>query len=181
MYNELIDIGKDGNVFLNDNSIALMPSMWKLYKDKNGGSKQVRWIVCMYDYKSPFRRLPEDERNNRVSYMIFEKSKNPKIKDKLVKDAINEYIKLQFDPLIDEYNAMCEQSFKMTQMYKSIQPTQDNLEDLNKLQEQMGKAAKSRDAIKALIVKDQESEVKIQGTGSDDFSIFEQEERLAGD
>ena len=178
MYNELIDIGKDGNVFLKDNSIALMPCMWRLYKDKNGGSKQVRWIVSMYDYKSPFRRLPEDERSNRVSYVEFEKASNPKAGTKLVKDAIEEYRKLQYDPLIDEYNAMCEQSYKMTQVYRSMTPTKDNLEDLNKMQEQMGKAAIARDKIKALILKDQESEAKISGTGSEDFSLFEEEERL---
>ncbi len=92
MYNELIDIGKDGNVFLKDNSIALMPNMWNLYKDKKGGSNQVRWIVCVYDYKSPYRKLPEDERKNRVSYMVFEKNKNPRENDILVKAAIEEYI-----------------------------------------------------------------------------------------
>lgn len=178
MYNELVDIGKDGNVFLKDNSIALMPNMWNLYKDKKGGSNQVRWIVCVYDYKSPYRKLPEDERKNRVSYMVFEKNKNPRENDILVKAAIEEYIKLQYDPLIDEYNAMCEQSYKMTRVYRAIEPTQDNLEDLNKMQEQMGKAAKSRDNIKQLILKDQETEAKISGTGSEDFSLFEAEERL---
>jgi hypothetical protein len=178
MYNELIDISKDGNVFLQDNSIALMPCMWKLYKDKKGGSKQVKWIVSVYDYKSPFRRLPEEERKSRVSYMIFDKTKNPKENDELVRDAVEEYVKLQYDPLIDEYNAMCEQSYRMTKVYRSIQPTADNLEDLNKMQEQMGKAAISRDKIKALILKDQESEAKISGTGSEDFSLFEEEERL---
>ena len=42
----------------------------------------------------------------------------------------------------------------------------------------MGKAAISRDKIKALILKDQESEAKISGTGSDDFSVFEDDERI---
>jgi hypothetical protein len=178
MYNQLVDIGKDGNVLLQDSSIALMPSMWCLYKDRKGGSKQVRWIVAMYDYKSPYRRLPEDERHSRVSYMIFEKSKNPKFNSKLVKDAIEEYKKLQYDPLIDEYNAMCEKSYQMTKVYRSIKPTAETLEDLNKMQEQMGKAAIARDKIKALILKNEESEVKISGTGSEDFSLFEQDERL---
>lgn len=178
MYNELVEIGKDGNVFLRDDSIALMPSMWRLYKDKKGGSKQVRWIVSVYDYKSPFRRLPLEERMNRVSYSEFTKATNPRFKTQLVQDAIEEYVKLQYDPLIDEYNAMCEQSYNMTKVYRAMKPTQENLEDLNKMQEQMGKAAIARDKIKALILKDQESEAKISGTGSEDFSIFEEEERL---
>lgn len=178
MYNELININKEGNVFLQDDSIALMPKLWAVYKNKHMGSNMVKWIVSVYDHKSPYRRLPLDERKSRVSYVYWEKSKNPKENDKLVKDAIGEYIKLQYDPLIDEYNAMCEQSFKMTQVYREMTPTKDNLEDLNKMQDQMGKAAIARDKIKALILKDQESETKISGTGSEDFSLFEEVERL---
>jgi len=178
MYNELVNINKEGNVFLQDDSIALMSALWAVYKHKNMGSNMVKWIVAIYDHKSPFRRLPLDERIARVTYLYFEKDKHPRENDKLVKDAIDEYIKLQYDPLIDEYNAMCEQSFKMTKLYRSIEPTESNLEDLNTMQEKMGKSAKSRDAIKALILKDQESESKISGTGSEDFSVFENDERI---
>ena len=110
--------------------------------------------------------------------LFFEKNRNPKYNSDVVQNAIEEYKKLQYDPLIDEYNAMCEKSYQMTKVYRSIKPTAETLEDLNKMQEQMGKAAIARDKIKALILKDEESEAKISGTGSDDFSLFEQEERL---
>jgi protein-arginine kinase activator protein McsA len=76
---------------------------------------------------------------------------------------------------------MSDQIFKMTKVYKDIKPTKDNLSDLNKIQIEMGKAAKSRDDIKALIVKDQESEIKIQGAGSEDFSMWESELNLRGE
>ena len=154
MYNELIEVSKDGNVFLQDDSIALMPAMWKVYKDKNLGSKAVKWIVSVYDYKSPFRRLPIDERKSRASYAVYQKEKNAKSDNELMVEAIDEYIKLQYDPLIDEYGAMCDQSFAMTKIYRSIVPTEKNLEDLTKLQVEMGKAAKARDAHKELILKD---------------------------
>ena len=95
--------------------------------------------------------------------------------NELMVEAIDEYIKLQYDPLIDEYGAMCDQSFAMTKIYRSIVPTEKNLEDLTKLQVEMGKAAKARDAHKELILKDQETEANIQGTDSSDFTIFEQE------
>ena len=180
MYNTLIDIDRDGNVFLQDNSIALMPKMWAVYKNRKMGSKMVKWIVSVYDYKSPFRRLPLDERKARVSYAIYDKDKNPKENDDLIQEAIEEYTKLQYDPLIDQYNAMCEQAYKMTKVYRDIEPSENNLEELNKLQEQMQKAATSRDKIKELILKDMESETKISGTGSEDFSIFEQDQRLKG-
>jgi len=178
MYNELINISKDGNVFLQDNSIALMPKMWIVYKDKHMGSNMVKWIVSVYDYKSPYRRLPLDERKTRVSQLIFEKLKNTKEDTKKVSEAIEEYEKLQYDPLIDQYNTMGEQIYKMNKVYKNMTPTEDNLEDMNKIQEQMGKAAVARDKIKDLILKDQESELKISGTGSEDFSLFEEEELI---
>jgi|TARA_R110000787_G_scaffold81538_2_gene176749 hypothetical protein len=176
MYSELIDVDTDGNVFIKDNSIVLMPKLFAVYKNKHMGSNMVKYIVGVYDYKSPFRRLPLDERRSRVAYSIYSKDRPTKVSDKLVEDAIEEYVKLQYDPLIDEYNAMCDQSYKMTKVYRNIEPKADNLEDLNKMQEQMGKAAISRDKIKELILKDQQSESNIKGTGSEDFSVFEQDE-----
>jgi hypothetical protein len=178
MYNGLIDIDKDGDVFLQDNSIALLPCLWKVYKTRGLGSDMVKWIVSVYDYKSPYRRLPEDERMIRVTYSVYGKESTSKSKRQEVLDAIEEYVKIQYDPLIDQFNAMSEQMFKMNNVYRNIIPTEDNIEDLNKLQFEMGKAAKSREQIKELIIKDQETEAKIAGTTSEDFSMFEQEDRL---
>jgi len=178
MYNTLIEIDKDGNVFLQDDSLALMPKMWEVYKHKRMGSKMIKWIVCVYDYKSTYRRFPLEERKSQVSYNIFEKGTNPKADDELVVSAIEEYVRFQYDPLIDEYNAMCDQSFNMVQVYRSMVPTADNIEDMAKLQTEIGKAAKARDAHKQLILKDQETEAKIQGTDSSDFSMFEKDDRM---
>jgi len=178
MYNELINIDTDGNVFLLDNSIALMPKMWEVYKDKYLGSNMVKYIVGMYDYKSPFRRLPEEERMSRVAYSIYSKDKATRVSDKLVGEAVEEYLKLQYDPLIDQYNTMGEQMYKMNKVYKEMTPTEKNLEEMSKMQDQMGKAAISRDKIKDLILKDQQSEVVIKGTGTEDFSIFEEDQLI---
>lgn len=176
MYNELINVDTDGNVFLHDDSIGLMPKLFKVYKNKHMGSNMVKYIVGVYDYKSPFRRLPEDERKSRVAYSIYAKDKATKSSDKIVEDAIEEYLKLQYDPLIDQYNTMGEQIYKMNKVYGAMVPTEDNLEDMNKIQDQMGKAALAREKIRELILKDQQSESNIKGTGSEDFSVFEQDE-----
>ena len=180
MFGTLIDVGSDGNVFLQDKSIALVPSLWAVYKKKGMGSKMVRWIVMVDDYKSPYRKKPLDERIELVTNIVFGKPKYKSCEDKLVLLARSEYSKIQYDPLIDQYNAMSDQIYKMTKVYKNIVPTEENLEDLNNIQIQMGKASKSRDDIKTLIVKDQESEVKIQGAGTEDFSMFEEEQRYKG-
>lgn len=176
MYNELIDVDTDGNVFLKDNSIALIPKMWAVYKHKHMGSKMVKYIVGVYDYKSPYRRLPEEERESRVAYSIYSKDKAPRTSEKIFSEAVEEYLKLQYDPLIDQYNTMGEQMYKMNKVYKDMTPTEKNLEDMNKMQDQMGKAATARDKIKDLILKDQQTESVLKGTGSEDFSIWEQDE-----
>ena len=178
MYNELIEIDREGNVFLQDNSIALMPKLFEVYKHKRMGSNMVRWIVAIADYKSPYRRLPEKERYRTVTYNIFETYKNKLCEDDLVKEALDEYKKCQYDPLVDQYNAMSEQMYKVTQVYRSIEPTQKNLEELNDIAIKMEKAALARDKIKLLILKDQETDSKIQGTSSENFSMLETKLRL---
>lgn len=178
MFNELIEIDKEGNVFIQDDSVSLMPKLWAVYKDKYGGSNMVRWIVSMDDYKSPFRRLPEEERSERLTMNIFGKRTLKRTKEKLVMEARHEYKMLQFDPMVDQYNAMSEQMFLMTQVFKSMKPSKDNLADLNDMQVKMQKAAEAREKLKAMIIKDQDSDSQIKGTGSDDFSIFENEQRL---
>ena len=178
MYNQLVEIDKEGNVLLQDDSIGLMPALMAVYKQKYMGSNMVRWIVCMDDYKSPYRRLPEEERDETLTYIIFGKKTSKITKDDLVIAARQEYKKLQFDPLIDQYNAMSEQMFLMTQVFRDMKPTKDNLADLNDMQVKMQKAAEAREKLKDMILKDQDSDSKIQGTGSEDFSMFEQEQRL---
>tara|TARA_R110002072_G_scaffold1582_3_gene13160 strand:- start:547 stop:1092 length:546 start_codon:yes stop_codon:yes gene_type:complete len=180
MFGTLIDVGSEGNVFLQDKSLSLIPALWAVYKKKGMGSKMVRWIVMVDDYKSPYRKKPLDERIELVTNIVFGKPKYKSCEDKLVLIARSEYSKMQYDPLIDQYNAMSDQIYKTTKVYKNIVPTAENLEDLNNIQIQMGKASKARDDIKTLIIKDQESEVKIQGAGTEDFSMFEEEQRYKG-
>tara|TARA_R100000951_G_scaffold107160_1_gene102292 strand:+ start:3989 stop:4534 length:546 start_codon:yes stop_codon:yes gene_type:complete len=181
MFGTLIDVGNDGNVFLQDKALALAPKLWAVYKKKGMGSKMVRWIVMVDDYKSPYRKKPLDERVELVTNIVFGKPKYKTCGDGLVIAAREEYAKMQYDPLIDQYNAMSDQIYKMTKVYKTIIPTEENLEDINNIQIQMGKASKARDDIKTLIIKDQESEVKIQGAGTEDFSMFEEEQRYKGE
>jgi hypothetical protein len=177
MFGTLIDVGTDGNVFIQDKGVSLIPSLWAVYKKKGMGSDMVRWIVMVDDYKSPYRKKPLDERTELVTNIVYGKPKNKLCEDELVVAAREEYARMQYDPLIDQYNAMSDQIYKMTKVYKTIVPTKENLEEINNIQIQMGKASKARDDIKTLIIKDQESEVKIQGAGTEDFSMFEEEER----
>jgi len=181
MFGTAIDVSSDGNVFLNDKGVALLPKLFEVYKKKGMGSNMVKWIVMVDDYKSPYRKLPLEERESLSTSVVFGKSRYKTCEDELVVAARAEYARTQYDPLIDQYNAMSDQIFRMTRVYTAMTPTKENLADLNKIQIEMGKAAKSRDDIKSLIIKDQESEIKIQGAGSEDFSYFEDQMSLKGE
>src|SRR3989304_6663393 len=108
MFNQLIEISKDGNVFLQDHSIALMPKLWVVYKDKYMGSDMVRWIVAVEDYKSPYRNLPDLEREKKATFDIFGQTQYSKCKESIVIDAREEYCVYQYDPLIAQYKIMSE-------------------------------------------------------------------------
>jgi len=174
MYNQLVDIDKEGNAFLQDHSIALMPNMWKVYKHKRMGSKMVRWIVSMFDYKSPYRRVPQKERRREVTYNIFGKANHALCNDVLVLGAIKEYDRLQFDPLIHQYNAMIDKSYELTELYQGIEADEDNMSKITKMQKDMKEAAESREKIKELILKNQEDEIKIHGGTLNDMSFIEE-------
>lgn len=178
MFHELIKVSKDGNVFLDDNTISVLPKLFDVYKTNGMGSKMVKWIVAMYDNESPYRKLPEEERKRTVCFAIFNKEKHPKLNHKKVKDAISEYRKLNFDPLIDQYQAMVEKSYALTKIYREIEPSRENFDVVNDYQVKMEKAAQSRDRIKKLILEDQNSQSKIFGTEADSLSFLEQGQRM---
>ena len=173
----LFDVGKDGNVIANDKSILLCPSFLEVYKNDRMGSNVVRWIVLIYDYKSPYRNIPFEERHEYITHLIFDKKKHWVTSDELVGKAVTEYRKMQYDPLIEQYNAMRDMMHKKTIVYKSMEPDSKTLEMINELEISMQKSSEALEKMKQLIIKDQTSEIKIHG-GNDGFSLLEQEHML---
>lgn len=177
MFGTLIDIDTEGNVFLHDKGIALLPKLWAVYKDKYLGSKAVKWIVAMYDYKSPYRSLPAGQRESIVNNLILEKETCSFKEKKKVVEAIAEYRNISYDADYEEYRAMVNKSAEAIKVFKEIKVDKDNLKMINDLQQEMGKSAKSRRDLKNAILADIESGNKMQGIGGDDdLSIFEQKE-----
>lgn len=181
MFGTLIDIDTDGNIFLHDKGVALLPKLFAVYKHKHLGSKAVKWIVAMHDYKSPYRALPLDDRERMVNNLILEKEKCSFRDKEEVLDAIKEYKKLIYDADYEEYRAMVNKSAEAIKVFKEMPVTKDNISSINDIQVEMGKAAKSRRELKKAIIDEIESGNKIAGVGGDDdLSIFEQEEMLKG-
>jgi len=178
MLGTLVDINSKGNIFLVDKSIALAPKLWEVYKNKNMGSNMIRYIVSMYDYKSIYRKLPIQQREKRVIRSIWEDKPNKYINHKLVKEAIEEYNSLQYDPDIDTYNVMLEKAVDINQVYKDLKVTKDNLDEVNVLQDKMAKAAESRIKVAEIIKKNEESDMKIFGKKGSGKQFSRIEEKL---
>ncbi|MHA1690189.1 MAG: hypothetical protein ACTSU7_01000 [Candidatus Heimdallarchaeaceae archaeon] len=178
-----MDIDKSGNIMLQDNSIVLLPKMFEVYKHKHMGSPMIRFIVSMYDYKSPYRNLPEERRLDRVKYNIWKDKPSGLIKHDLVKEASEEYMNLQYDPDIEAYKVMMEKAHEINKVLKGMKITEDNIEDVNILQEKMAKASKSRQDMLEIIKKTKDSDRKIFGqSGSGNkFSLIEQQKRQKGE
>lgn len=173
MFNTLIDIDRDGNIFLIDKSIALAPKLWAVYKDKNMGSNMVRWIVSVEDYKSIYRQLPMELREERSMDSIFGE-KNGYCTNKKVKEARLEYRKLQYDPLYDQYEAMNEKMFEITKVFRTIKVKEDNIDMINELSVKMEKAAASRQRIQKLIEESGVTQMNLHGKDGDDLSFQEE-------
>jgi|NorSeaMetagenome_1021524.scaffolds.fasta_scaffold00991_2 hypothetical protein len=179
MFGTLIDVDTDGNIFAHSKAISLLPNMFSVYKDKYLGSKAVKWIVCMYDYKSPYRSLPMEQRKQIVNNMILEKEKCSFINKPKIVEAIKEYKKIIYDADIEEYRAMVNKSAEAVKIFQEMKVTKENLSEINTIQQDMGKAAKSRRDIRNAILTDIESGNKMSGMdGDDDLSMFEQEEKF---
>jgi len=173
MFNTLIDIDKDGNIFLIDKSIALAPKLWAVYKDKNMGSNMIRWIVSVEDYKSIYRQLPMELREERAMNSLFGE-KNGYCTNKKVKEARLEYRNLQYDPLYDQHEAMNEKMFEITKVYRSIKVKEDNIDMINDMSVKMEKAALSRQKIQKMIEESGVTNMQIHGKDGDDLSFQEE-------
>jgi hypothetical protein len=178
MFGTLIDIDTEGNILIHDKGVSLLPCMWAVYKDRYLGSKSVKWIVAMYDNKSPYRKLPIITREEIVNSKILKKMTCSFKNKKKVIEAIAEYRLLNFDADLNEYRSMVDKSAQVVKVFEDIKVTDKNLKEINDLQVEMGKSAKSRREIRNAIIKEQEDGNKIAGMEGEDFSIFEQEERL---
>lgn len=178
MFGTLIDIDRDANVFLSDKGVALLPELFVVYKHKRMGSDMVKWIVSVYDYKSPYRNLPFEIRVREITYKIFKKKYNKLTESSEVQRAITEYCNEQYDELIEQYNLMGEKNHEKMKLYKAMPVTKETLAELNSLELEMHRGAQERQKLKAIIIKNQQEEVKIHGAKENSFSVMEERLRM---
>ena len=179
MLSTLLNIDRKGDVFLQDNSIVQLPKLWEVYKHKNMGSNMVRYVVWMYDNKSVYRQHPLDKRKEKVIYAIWKDKPNKYINHKLVQEASLEYQDMQYDPDIESYQISIEQAHKVNEAFRNMKVTSENIEDVNKIQIDIAKAAKSRQELLQIIKKNKESDKQVFGKGNmQDMRLSMMEQKL---
>lgn len=168
---QLFKIDAEGDVRLQDDTFLLIPELKEVYDSKELGSKAIRWIVLVHDYKSPYRQLTLDGRMKEATDDIYHKDKVKELKCGLMQDAIKKYNKLQFDPLREQYQVY---TGKISEYNKYIMDTglrSDTAKELQDLMIGSEKVIKARENLKELIIK-KEDESRIHGGG--DASLLEE-------
>ena len=168
---QLFSIELDGDVKLQDDTFLLIPELRVLY-DKFG-SKYVRYVVLVCDYKSPYRQLIISERQKEVCEDIWgtDMSKVKHLDSEVVKAAMEKYKKLQYEPTIEQYLVYTEKISEFNQWLREMPIGKDNAEMLGRVMKSVKDITEAREELKDLILK-KEEESKMKGGG--DASLLEE-------
>ncbi len=154
---------------LQDQTIGLVPELFTLYKHKDYGSKAIKWIVSMYDYKSPYRNLPEKDRMESVTKDVFGKKSHYILKKPIVLEAVEKYKKLQYDPLIEQFRVFDKKLVQFNEYIEAMPVTGDNATELQKVMIGIDKIMEAREKLRNLILTRNEDENRIHGGGELSF------------
>jgi hypothetical protein len=130
------------------------------------GSKYIRYIVFMCDYKSPYRQLVITERELEVCEDIWgkEPKKIKELDGDLIKQAKDKYKRLQYDPLIEQYLVYTEKIAEFNQWLREQPISKDSAEMLGRVMKAQTEIRESREELQHLILK-KEEESKMMGGG----------------
>ena len=173
MFGPIIDIDKSGTAILDKRYFKLVPEFFEVYKDKNLGSKMLLYIVSVYDKRSPYRHLPYEVRKEDVEKSLFGDKKNSRCSHPKVQAAIELYKYIQYDPLVEQYNAIVNKGKEKLNIYKGIVVTKDNIQELNITETKMQASLKSLEDLKVRINAEEE-ENKIMGRDGTNLSFIEE-------
>lgn len=161
---QLFKIDSEGDVRLQDDTFLLIPELKEVYDSKELGSKAIRWIVLVYDYKSPYRQLTLSARIKEATEDIYNKEKIKVLNNGIMQDAIKKYNKLQFDPLRDQYQVYTDKIAEYNQYMRDMGLRAETAKELQDLMIGSEKVIKARENLKELIIK-KEDEARIHGGG----------------
>ena len=173
MFGTVIETDAKGDRKLNKKYFALCPELFEVYKDKNLGSKMLKYIVNVYDRKSIYYYLALDVRKEEVCDAIWGKKTHPRINSPKVLRAIELYEYVQYDPLIDQYQSMVNKNKQKINIYNLMEVTEKNIGHMNEIEAKMQKSTEGLEKLRERI-KQQEEEREILGSASDSLSFIEE-------
>lgn len=88
----LFKLNKDNTAVLHQECYQLCPAL------KNLNSKQILYIILTYDYDSPYRLLPLEERRRTAKAQVYGTSDVKPENDKIILVGIKIFMSLQYDP-----------------------------------------------------------------------------------
>lgn len=161
---QLFSIEVDGDVKLQDDTFLLIPELRTVYEKL--GSKYIRYIVLMSDYKSPYRQLISSNRELEVCEDIWgkEPKKVKELDGELIKQAIAKYKRLQYDPLVEQYLVYTEKIAEFNEWLRNQPISKDTAEMLGRVMKAQTEIRESREELQVLILK-KEEESKMMGGG----------------
>lgn len=130
----LFNIDKKGNVLDDNGFISSIPEFDELFETL--GNKYFKWIVFVYDYESPYRNLPIEQRKAEVSKDIFNNVRYIKEEENPVfVKAVNKYKFLMFDPIVEQYSIQMEKLNQLNKFISNWKVETAELEDIKKIQD----------------------------------------------
>jgi hypothetical protein len=161
---QLFSIEVDGDITLQDDTFVLIPELKKVHCEL--GDDYVRYIVFYCDYYSPYRQLIKSTRKEEICSDIWD-SPSKKVKgidSEIMKDAIEKYKRLQYNPLMEQYLVYTEKMAEFNKWLEDMPITKDNAEMLGRVMKAQTDIRESREELAELILK-KEEESKMMGGG----------------
>lgn len=162
MVRHLIDIS-DTEVKVDDKLYDLVDEFRKLKKSKLHGSRAVVWLVLMYDKKSPYRKLPEEDRKEILTKDLYGKTSYYALERPEMKAAIKKYRALDYDPLEEQYAIFTGKMSELNEYIKDFEIKKKDVWELQKVMVMMDKITESREKLRKLIEKREEEGEHMRG------------------
>lgn len=153
----LFSINTKGTAVLYKEAVQLCPVFKKL------DEKEILFLILAYDNYSPFRQLSEDERIRRAKAQVYGAQDIRPWEIPTIKEAIEEYVSLQYNPLLEQRKTYQEKIEKINDGIRDADsPAQiKNLLTTNK---ELRKELEQMD--KELLMQEEEESIEIYGKGS---------------
>ena len=156
----LFKLAKDNSVILHKDCYKLCPELKVLTE------QQMLYVILAYDYKSPYVQLPLEERRRTARSQVYKSMKMDPEKKKLVSNAIQLYISLQYEPkreTLDTYQS------KIKMLERELMATLDTTE-ITKITRSIQHLMKSYDEVQKEI---ERSEIMEELEGGGKLSLLE--------